>query len=309
MVTDGKAGHLNQMRGLVHALGARAQVASHRIDAPGPWSCAWGWLLARFARGAGLPDPDLILCAGRSTHLAALAARRARRGRVVVCMRPSLPTRWFDLCLIPRHDLVGRSAPTNVVETLGALCDVRPSDAHDPERGVFLIGGPSKRHQWDEEAIVSQVHAIVERSGPVRWRLTTSRRTPATTTARIESMADERLEVIPADQTAPGWVHEALATAGTAWVTEDSVSMLYEALTSGCAVGALRVARTREDRVSRGIDRLAADRIITPFDAWRRDIPVSAPATPIDESARCAGLILAQWFEASGGAPVSSPPR
>lgn len=308
MVTDGKAGHLNQMRGLAHALGARTPVETHRVDAPGRWASAWSWLLGRFAPVRDLPDPDLIICAGRATHLPALAARRARGGRLVALMRPSLPARWFDLSLVPRHDLEGRAAPANVVATLGALCDVRPSDAHDRERGVFLIGGPSKRHAWDEASIVSQVGAIVERSGPVRWRLTTSRRTPATTTARLESMADERLEVTPAEKTEPGWVHAALATAGTAWVTEDSVSMVYEALTSGCAVGTLRVERTREDRVARGLDRLAADHLVTPFDAWRRDAPLAPPAAPIDEAARCAGIVLDRWSGERDRTPVSSAP-
>lgn len=305
IVTDGKAGHLNQMRGLAHALSERTPVETQRIDAPGATRGAWWWLLRRFPIGRDLPDPDLILCAGRRTHRAALAAKRARGGRVVALMRPSLPLPWFDLCLMPRHDAGSRPIGPNVVETLGALCDVRPSTEHDESRGVFLIGGPSKRHGWNTASVIDQVSAIVERSPGVRWRLTTSRRTPPDATAQFEAMADERLEVTPADRTPRGWVHEALSTAGVAWVTEDSVSMVYEALTSGCAVGALRVERRREDRVTRGLDALAADGLVTPFDAWRRDAPLRPPEAPIDEASRCAMIILERWFPRR--APVSSP--
>lgn len=304
MVTDGKAGHMNQMRGLAHALSDRRPIEAARVDAPGALRAVWWRLLGRFPIGRDLPDPDLILCAGRRTHRAALAAKRARGGRVVALMRPSLPLRWFDLCLLPRHDAHNLPTGRRVVETLGALCDVRPSRDHDESRGVFLIGGPSKRHRWNTASVIDQVSAIVERSPGVRWRLTTSRRTPPDATARLEAMADERLEVTPADRTPRGWVHETLAAAGVAWVTEDSVSMVYEALTSGCAVGALRVERRREDRVTRGLDALAADGLITPFDAWRRDTPLRAPEAPIDEASRCAALILERWFPRR--APVSS---
>lgn len=296
MVTDGKAGHLNQLRGLAHALGERTPALPHRVDAPGAWRALSGWALGRFRAGEELPTPHLILCAGRRTHLAALAARRARGGRIVVLMRPSLQGRWFDLCLAPRHDLGGRRASERVIPTLGALCDVRPTTGHDPACGVFLIGGPSKRHGWDEAGLGAQVRAIVEGMPGVRWRLTTSRRTPDSTTALLRSLACERLEVIPVEETAPGWVREALERAGFAWATEDSVSMLYEALTSGCAVGTLGVPRVQEDRVTRGVDALAEEGLVTTFEAWRERGAMPAPGRVVDEAARCAEIILERWF-------------
>ena len=40
------------------------------------------------------------------------------------------------------------------------------------------------------------------------------------------------------------------------WVTEDSVSMLYEALTAGCKVGLIEIDRIKDDRITRQIDQL-----------------------------------------------------
>lgn len=339
MVTDGKAGHLNQMRGLVHALGERAAVEPHTIPAPPRRRALAALATKRFAPGEGLPDPDLILAAGHGTHLTALAARRARGGKLIALMRPTLPLRWFDLVIAPRHDFMrthrggaegveGRrrgveasshqginceqtnlpvdassTSPLRalhasavnsprVVLTLGALCDVRPSQEHDPSRGVFLIGGPSKLHGWDEQDIAAQVRAIVEREEGVRWSLTTSRRTPAPTLARLEALAGERLEIVPQERTPPGWVRERLARGGVAWVSEDSVSMVHEALTSGCAVGILRAPRLRDGRVARGMDDLGEHGLLTTFEAWERGRTPTPPAEPIDEAARCAAILL-----------------
>lgn len=339
MVTDGKAGHLNQMRGLVHALGERASVEPHTIAALPRAGALAALATKRFAPGVGLPDPDLVLAAGHGTHLSALAARRARGGKLIALMRPTLPLRWFDLVIAPRHDflharrggaevaqeeeqgaepsshqgiqrahasppcddspasphlalLASEVSSPRVVLTLGALCDVRPAREHDPARGVFLIGGPSKLHGWDEEDIAAQVRAILEREGGVRWSLTTSRRTPAPTLARLEAMASERLEIVPHERTPPGWVRERLARGGIAWVSEDSVSMVHEALTSGCAVGTLRTPRLKAGRVARGMDDLAAQGLLTTFEAWERGRTPTPPAAPIDEAARCAQIIL-----------------
>lgn len=292
-LTDGKAGHLNQMRGLVRALQQLRPVAMEIIKVPPTGPMLLPWLTARFPLGANLPAPDLILAAGHQTHLAALAARRARGGRLIVFMRPSLPASWFDLCLEPEHD-----APVtarNVIATRGVLNNITytPPAQHAPDRGLLLIGGPSTHHDWDDGAAAARVGEIVAREPQRRWRLTTSRRTPATFLAHLP--AAERLEVVPVAQTPPGWVGEQMAIASQVWVTEDSVSMVYEALTAGAAVGILPVPRRHASRVTHGLDRLLADGWATGFETWRKGAALVLPPQPLDEANRCARLILERF--------------
>ena len=66
-------------------------------------------------------------------------------------------------------------------------------------------------------------------------------------------MADMRLTVVPVAATGPDWLPAQLARAGQAWATADSVSMVYEALTAGAAVGILDVPRQRASRISRDV--------------------------------------------------------
>lgn len=248
-----------------------------------------------------LPDPDLILCAGRRTHRPALAFRRARGGRLVVCMRPSVSMKRFDMCLIPRHD----NPPTaeNVVVTTGAIVAVRPSDDHESDRGVILIGGPSKHYGCDRESLVADIRGVVEASRGVRWELTTSRRTPAEVTRALVGLAGDRLTVTPAAETPRGWVSERLSRAGSAWITEDSVSMICEAVTSGAAVGVLAMPRRGESRVARGVDDLVRRGVVTAYADVVGGRALTAPAGGLDEADRAAGLILERFFGLCSGAP------
>ncbi|MBX3440111.1 MAG: mitochondrial fission ELM1 family protein, partial [Planctomycetaceae bacterium] len=258
-LTDGKPGHENQSRGLIASLEKRRPLDVHLIPTCSAWAAGRDFLGNRFPPGEVLPSPDLILAAGHSTHAAALAARRARGGRLVVLMRPTLPLSWFDLCLIPEHDLQQASPAQragNVIGTRGVLNKIQPAEQPNRSRGLLLVGGPSKHHDWDQASVVRQITQIVASTPGIPWTLTTSRRTPAAFLEALALPSLGQLQVIPESQTQPGWVAAQLAASGIVFVTEDSVSMVYESLSAGANVGLLQLPRRRTSRVVRGIDRL-----------------------------------------------------
>ncbi len=291
---DGKPGHEKQTLGLCRALGKRTSVEVHDINAGARWRDSLNWLLDRFPPGESLPRPDLLIVAGHGTHYAGLAARRAHGGRLVALMRPALPRSWFDLCLIPEHD--DPDVAANVITTRGALTAAEPGGAHAADAGLILIGGPSRDYGWDDASITQQVRRIIETQPGMRWRLSTSRRTPPDLLPTLRAMLDARAQVFGPADTPTGWVETALADAGQAWVTEDSVSMLYEALTAGCHFGLLRLPRTRVGRVARGVDRLLGEGWVIPMEGWLDGICPTPPNHGFDESGRCAQLILEKWF-------------
>jgi mitochondrial fission protein ELM1 len=289
-LTDGKPGHEKQSLGLARALQRLTGAVCHDL-AVHPRRGAWlAWLLGRFPEGDGLPAPDLILAAGHATHVPALAARRVRGGRIVVLMRPSLPIALFDLCLIPQHDRPPSKA--NVIATRGVLNAVNPSGQNDPSRGLILIGGPSDHYDWDDRAVASQVMDIVRATPAIAWQLTTSRRTPGSFLATLPSRLPANLSVLPHTATPPGWLEQALCASGLAWVSEDSVSMLYEALTAGCAVGLLQLSGRGASRVAQGIQALIVEHWVTPYAVWRQSATLARPPGRFHEAERCARLIL-----------------
>jgi len=293
LITDNKPGHRSQLQGLAQALAARTAVEAHWIDAPAGRNALWQWLAGRFAPGATLPDPHLILVAGHRTHLAGLAARRARGGKLIALMRPSLPLGCFDLCVIPQHDKP--PARANVVATRGVLNTARPSPERAADKGLFLIGGPSKHHGWDTPGLLAQIDAILAATPAMRWTLTTSRRTPADSEAALLALRARGVDVRPVRDTPPGWAMEQVARSAQAWVTEDSVSMVYESLTAGAATGLLAVPRLGETRITAGVADLQREGFVTRFADWQREGALHAPPTRVSEADRVAAVVLSRW--------------
>lgn len=293
-IEDGKPGHVNQLRGLTAALARRTAVQVHSIPVS-PRFANWGSLLRKqFPAGRALPSPHLILGAGHRTHFALLAARRAFGGRAIVLMKPSLPPRLFDLCLVPEHDHINAAA--NVVTTLGVLNRVRPSEQQDSQRGLFLVGGPSKSYRWDNGATIAQITAIVKRCPKVAWTLTTSRRTPSEFLTKLNGLEKGQFATVRHEQTSPEWLPQQLALSAHTWVTEESVSMVYEALTSGTAVGMLEVPCERRSRVAAGVQRLVETGWVTPYRQWQSGQPLKRPQQQLAEADRCAEIILRRFY-------------
>ncbi|MBX2850576.1 MAG: mitochondrial fission ELM1 family protein [Phycisphaeraceae bacterium] len=287
IVSDGKAGHLAQSRGLAHAIKRLTRARITEVQAEGK-------------RVAPQPEKDagLILAAGRGTHSMALSLRKYLGVPAVVLMDPGwLGRQRFDLAIIPKHD--GIKPSKSVVVTEGALNGMETTVDASPDQGLLLIGGPSKHYSWDADAIEKQVAAILEKDTSILWTATDSRRTPEATSVGLKEGAERsggRLVYTPATQTPDGWVAEQLRRCGVCWVTEDSVSMVYEALTSGARVGLLPVPRGGStSRVTRGVESLVQRGWVTAYDDWvnGKALPEDRPA--LNEADRVARLVLERF--------------
>lgn len=293
VLSDAKPGHDNQSFGLAEAI-ARLTPATHRKlrfeHAPGPRTL---WRLARRPPGG---DPDLVLAAGHRSHLALLSVARAADAPAVVLMKPSLPACLFDLCIVPRHDLRGREPGAETIPTLGALNRVPPHEPGERHGGLILLGGPSKAHGWDSAEIRRMISAIVRERGELPWRITDSRRSPEGELERLASACPALLS-FPHGQTGRDWLPQHLARAEEVWVSADSVSMIYESLSSGARVGVLPVPeRDSGGRVARGIADLVAEGYLTHFDDRRPGEPLPPPPSVPREADRCARILLERFF-------------
>lgn len=293
--TDGKRGHENQTLGLVAALRSLTSVEEQVLQGSDLEVRFVDRIRRRFPIGKDYPSPHLLLGAGRLTHRALLTAKRATSARAVVLMGPVAWLRpRFDLCFVPEHDGV---TAANLVATQGTLTAIKPGGEHSPGRGLILIGGPSSHHGWESAAIIATVREIVDQAPSIRWKLATSRRTPLVTTEALLALNLPNLEVFPVERTTPGWVPGELAASSAVWVTEDSVSMVYEAITSGAATGTLSVPRKKaESRVVRGLDDLLRKGYVSRFDSSAPRAEPSAKRGEFDEASRCAKILLTRLF-------------
>jgi len=292
---DGKAGHDRQSAGLVKALAGYVDIEAYCFDVRQCAITLTQTLRRQLPYAVHAPDPDLIIGAGRRCQWPLLQARHARGGSAIYLMRPSLPTRLFDLNLIPRHD--SPSDSSRIIVTDGVLNDIiaRPHTGSD---GLVLIGGPSSHFLWNEAHLLEQLKEILAASPNKTWVLTDSRRTPKTTSVALSKLVREPACFVPFAQSSPAWFGEHLTNSDQVWVSSDSVSMIFEALSAGSAVGALEVPAKRSSRVSTLSNTLAQRNMLTTFTAWRNGETLQA-RKPLAEAVRCAKIILSRWDDAS----------
>ncbi|MBI2992904.1 MAG: mitochondrial fission ELM1 family protein [Gammaproteobacteria bacterium] len=290
--TDGRRGHDTQSLGLTQALARLHPCSLFDLPIPPLIHALLDLILRRCPAGAALPDPDLLVGAGHATHLPLISARRARGGRAVILMTPSLPMACFDLCLIPSHD-----APPdrpNIIRTQGPLntivCDDRPRTGP----GLILIGGPSKHYDWRHDWLLERLRGLLAASAE-SWIISDSPRTPAGTRSALAGLAGGNVNYSPWDRAGHEWLAQRLPKTPVAWITCDSLSMIYEALTAGCVVGVLELPARRTSHVTRAIEELIFDSMVTPVSAWRAGQPLKTSRRKLDEASRCAAIVL-EWY-------------
>ncbi len=289
-ISDGKRGHVSQSTGLINALRRHVPAEVHVVETPPLNASLYSCLTRRTGWAQHLPAPRAVIGAGHATHLPMLVISRAHRAKTVVIMRPSLPLGWFDYCLVPAHD--NPPARDNVIITQGAVNLMQPGETHNSGRGLILIGGTSPHYGFDTGVILSQIKQVLARSSRQRWTVCNSPRTPAGLNSELSGLKSTRVDVMLWDRCERDWLANELHRARDVWVTEDSISMIYEALTAGCHVGLLPLARKAASRLHQSIEQLLRERFVTSLSDWLDGGNLTPPQKSLDEAGRCARLLL-----------------
>ncbi|MBC7192123.1 ELM1/GtrOC1 family putative glycosyltransferase [Marinobacter sp.] len=264
LITDQKPGHRNQLRGLGDRLAARADAQIHWIEAK-KHPVSWLQALLGLAPKLPYPTPDILVAAGSQTQKLLLACRNRYSALSVVLMRPVLPFARPDLSIIPAHD--NPPDRPDVLVTRGVLNAITPQlKTVNGRNGLVLLGGPSEHYEWDSEEILQQLETLAGEYPDWHWKITSSRRTPADLLERLSGLTLENITFYHHDKTAPTWLLDTLADTRTTWVSPDSVSMVYEALTAGTPTGLLHLKARHDSRVVRGMEALKVDGLVT---EWR----------------------------------------
>ncbi|MSP99630.1 MAG: hypothetical protein EXR38_03900 [Methylotenera sp.] len=249
IVSDGKLGHINQSLGLVEALQRKIPGLTWQEV---PIMKAWQAASYAWKQRQTKASPKFIVSAGHHTHFTLLILAKIMRVPAIVLMKPSLPLSWFDLCIIPEHD--APLARHNIIESIGPLNRMQPAKK-DIESKLILVGGPSKHFSWNDEHVFAQVENVLQQDNG-HWIIATSRRTPIKMVALLQELAN--VTVVLASETDANWLPSRLAKTENCWVTQDSISMIYEALTAGCSVKLLAVPCHHENRLILGLEKLQA---------------------------------------------------
>ncbi len=285
-VSDGRAGHDTQSKGLIKALNSIKPCYCHDIKLADGKPSLLDFFLKKFPAPKELPDPDIIVGAGRGTHLPLLCAKRSRGGKTIVIMKPSIPASCFDFCFIPEYD--NPRMADNIVVTKGMINNIIPSVEQINNRGLILIGGPSKHFHWDSKHTIQQIKEILTTHIDVQWEISDSARTPHATSNLLKTLHESNAEYKNYSGTGSGWVARQLSLVTNVWVSMDNISMIYESLTSGAAVGLLDVPTKNTSKLSNNIASLVEEKMVTPYSKWFVERTLNKPITVLNEAKRCA---------------------
>jgi len=275
IVSEGSPGHVSQSVGLAEALAATEPVSIERLECrprlngfarrlvqrwmgdkgrPLP-----GWFLGRAGlNSAALPagKPDLILSSGgKSVFVARTLAARYGAPYVFLGERKPYPSAWFHTAFTPSKFETGENdVSIDMIPTLITRAKVEQAAADWPERPTgklwaALIGGASVSHRYTPEdwrALALAMNAIAHREG-IRWLVTTSRRTGADVETCLRETLDPSIvaEAVWWSERPEKKMSRYLGAAERLLVTQDSVTMVSEAIDSGRPVLVVRPNETR----------------------------------------------------------------
>lgn len=190
---------------------------------------------------------DFVISTGAGLVPLNLMLARENRAKSVVVMKPPFPYGLFryDLAVIPAHDggfvpeqsirlLLTPSAPSASGEQRPNVLAGEVGDTAKIDTAVFL-GGPTRDYGMDANAVRTLFETLEKTSAG--YVVTTSRRTPEEISASLKAALPGRPGcrklVIAQEDTRAGVAESMMAMARVLIVTEDSVSMISEAVSSG----------------------------------------------------------------------------
>ena len=287
---DGKTGHEKQILSLVKALKDEAAIKTIDIKIRSFLSL----ILFSINKLKKIQKPDCIIAAGHKTHMALLFLKYFFGGKSILIMKPSLPCNWFDLCIIPEHDKFrGRGL---ILWTKGVLSNTTNLINKNERKGLILIGGISKHYKWDSERVVNQIEELLRNNLSIHFILSTSRRTPKDFMIKINKLSFKNLKIHPTKHQNENWLKNQMNKTKYAWITEDSMSMIYESITAGQNVGLIGIKSKGKSRITDEVNKLKKEKVI--FSNENKSYKnTNKLHTVINEANRCAKFINKKFLK------------
>lgn len=183
-------------------------------------------------RNLNFTDFDLFVGAGSTSYYALKFYARRYAKPSVALMYPKGYRKDFSVIIAGAHD---RPKPrANLKISPVSLSFSRPQGLYRPQRKSigFIIGGPNSCFEMGDE-ILKQVETVRAQFADCEFALTTSPRTPWVTESALAKLSWDYSVIYSREPVNP--IGDFLAQCEWVFISEDSVSMISEAVSNGSA--------------------------------------------------------------------------
>ena len=208
-------------------------------------------------------DIHLVVGAGSNIHIRILLLKKALKDIynkdiiAISVLTPSFFKNEFDFICAPKHDEIKLSNYKNIVFFEGSIAKVSTQEPDD-DIGLIGLGGTNKHFVFNEDDLIKQIEYILSLYPNKDWYLFSSRRTTELMISKINILSNSYSNLITTHQS----FDEIIRRASIKFITQDSMNMVYESLSSKGQTLVFNMKYKNENKITKQIKKLLENKQI-----------------------------------------------
>ena len=206
-------------------------------------------------------DINIIIGAGASVHNRILEIKRhlkisfKRNILSISVLVPDYFKKDFDIICAPFHDSYKLPVNDNVLYFEGSLANVSNREV-DEGIGFIGIGGKNKHYKFDESKLIQQIEYVASIYPNKKWHIFSSRRTTTKMLNKLNLLSNNYINIVLGNN----GFGEIIKKASIKVVTQDSMNMVYESLSTKGKTFLFNMDFFKKNKVTNQIDQLLKNR-------------------------------------------------
>ena len=206
-------------------------------------------------------DINIIIGAGASVHNRILEIKRHLKisfNKNILSISVLVPDYFkedFDIICAPFHDSYKLPVNDNVLYFEGSLANVSNREV-DEGIGFIGIGGKNKHYKFDESKLIQQIEYVASIYPNKKWHIFSSRRTTTKMLNKLNLLSNNYINIVLGNN----GFGEIIKKASIKVVTQDSMNMVYESLSTKGKTFLFNMDYFKKNKVTNQIDQLLKNR-------------------------------------------------
>ena len=208
-------------------------------------------------------DINLVIGAGSNIHTRLLLLKKFLKDIynkdiiAISVLTPSLFKNEFNFICAPNHDEIKLSNIKNTIFFEGSLAKVSIQEPDD-SIGLIGLGGINNHFIFNEDDLIKQIEYVLSLYPNKDWYLFSSRRTSDLMIDKIKTLTDSFSNLIVAHEN----FDEIIKHASIKFITQDSMNMVYESLSTKGQTFVFNMKYKNENKITKQIKKLIENKQI-----------------------------------------------